>query len=222
MNLFVEASPTSTLLIEPAKVEVKNSKNYDPNNVYNLSKVRFRNQSYNFPDFSPSQLRIWIEEWVAKGIAVYQYPITLNADYGISANGIPDEDPISHNNTPGDLNYAILTEFIDNTEHNKELELIVYSNNASDLTKDYTEFKLLNNIDSSKPPVDPTDPIDPTDPTDSDNPSHPIVPIQPGEEEINSNTKKYLAWILPAVIIPLMGGEITIAIIIIRKRKRIR
>lgn len=121
MNLFVEASPTSTLLIGTAKVEVKNSKNYDPNNVYNLSKVRFRNQSYNFADFSPSQLRIWIEEWVAKGISVYQYPITLNADYGISANGIPDEDPISHNNTPGDLNDAILTEFIDNTEHNKEL-----------------------------------------------------------------------------------------------------
>ncbi|UZQ30539.1 MAG: hypothetical protein OHM56_03125 [Spiroplasma phoeniceum] len=127
LGLIVKSSSTSTLLIGTARVQVRNSSTYDPTNVRDLSKIKFENYKYNFADFTPEQLRTWIYKDVDNYMNTYGYnDMTLNEDYGISGNRIPDEDPITHHNTPGDLNDLLLKDFLDNSTGVKTLTIIVF------------------------------------------------------------------------------------------------
>ncbi|KAF0851398.1 ICEF-II [Spiroplasma poulsonii] len=122
------------MLIGTASVQVRNSSHYDPTKADDLSKIKFDNYSYNFQDFNINKIRNWIIDNVQNYLIKYNYlNIALNVDYGISGDGIPEQDPITHHNTPGNLSDSLLQKFLDTTQGKTNLLITVYADDASDL-----------------------------------------------------------------------------------------
>lgn len=133
-------------------------------------------------------MKNWIIKYINLGLKKSDYTdLVFNKDYGISINDIPPTDE-NHNNVPGYFNDEIFSDFLNNLENSKKITVIVYDNNASDLTEGKTEFILENYIDGNKPNPNPTDPTNHSDPIDLINPEMPT-----------SGDKKYLGWLLPVI-----------------------
>ncbi|WP_368486923.1 Mbov_0399 family ICE element protein [Spiroplasma sp. DGKH1] len=202
LKLTIKAATTSTLLIGTASVQVRNSTHYDPTKADDLSKIKFDNYSYNFQDFDIVKIRNWILNNVQNYLTKYNYlDITLNVDYGISGNGIPEQDPVTHHNTPGDLSDSLLQKFLDTTQGKTNLLITVYADDASDLAVGSSEFSLINDPGADPAPPDP-----------------PIPPIPTPKPTPKAN-QKYLAWLLPLTI-GTAGAGIGIYFYIHNKRKR--
>ncbi|WHQ37051.1 Mbov_0399 family ICE element protein [Spiroplasma sp. SV19] len=202
LELRVKASPTSTLLIGTASVQVRNSVSYDPVTVRDLSKIKFNQYKYNFNSFTAEELRNWIYQDVDNYMKIYGYnDIILNQDYGVSGNKIPRADPVTHHNTPGDLNDVLLNNFLNNISGIKTLTLIIYADNASDKTTGYSYHQLINDPESK--PVPPTPPL----------------PPNPDANPESPHSKKYLSWLLPVILCPLIVVSIGMIWLIIRKKK---
>ncbi|AGM25473.1 Mbov_0399 family ICE element protein [Spiroplasma chrysopicola] len=204
LNLSVNTLVTSTILIGNATLQVRNSSTYNPETSYDLSKIKFKDYKYDFSEFNAEDLRNWIYKDVENYLISYGYnDIFLNQDYGISANQIPNADPETHENTPGDLSDSILNDFLSSQNEVKTLKLFVYSSSTSDKTTGYSEYKLINDPESEIVPPEPPTPPDPNKP------------------DVNSQ-HKYLSWLLPIILLPILGLGIFMTWFIIRLRKKIK
>ncbi|AGM25324.1 hypothetical protein SCHRY_v1c07480 [Spiroplasma chrysopicola DF-1] len=202
VTVSVNTLVTSTLLIGNAFLSIRNSSTYNPETSCDLSAIQFKNYQYNFSKFSAEQLRNWIDEDVENYMASYKNNgIDLNEDYGISANKIPDENPETHANTPGDLSDVILNEFLKVETAVSTLKLFVYSASTSDKTTGYSEYTLINDPESEIVPPDPSTPPDP---------NNLVVNFQ----------HKYLSWLLPIILLPIVGLGIFLTWFIIRRHKK--
>ncbi|AXF95331.1 Mbov_0399 family ICE element protein [Spiroplasma phoeniceum] len=212
LDIKIKAKPLSSLLIGEAKGSIKNLKNYDPEKVVDLSKIKFKNGKYNFEGYTVEKLKQWIVGNINKGLYPKYSQLVFNQDYGISINNIPPEDD-NHNNVPGYFDDIIFKDFLDNTTQTKKITIFLYANNASDLTTGMTSFSLENDVNAIVPPDIPPGPIDPIDPN---------KPIIPEDNSNNGSDKRYLRWLLPVIIIPIIGIIIGGVWFYFRFKKRIR
>ncbi|WHQ37369.1 hypothetical protein [Spiroplasma sp. SV19] len=194
LKINIKALATSTLLIGNANVQVRNSSSYNPDLVSDLSKIKFKDYDFNFKEFTIDELRQWIIKNVTNYLDTYSFNnLVINTDYGITATEIPEADPVTHDNTPGDLSDKVLTEFLDTTTGKTSLTIILYANDASDLAIGSSSFNLVNN------PVSPPVPPDPPEPP------KPKPDAEPGESYFQKNK----AWIAAVIAITsvVSGGE---------------
>lgn len=218
LDIIIKTKQFSSILIGEANGSIKNSRNYDPEKVKDLSKIKFNNQKFNFAGFSIEEIKNWIIKYINLGLKKSGYTdLVFNKDYGISINDIPPTDE-NHNNVPGYFNDEIFSDFLNNLERSKKITIVVYANDASDLAEGKTEFVLENYINGDKPDPDPTNPTNPVDPIEPNpNPTNPTNPEIP-----TWGDKKYLRWLLPVIIIPIIGIIIGIIWFYFRFKKRIR
>ncbi|WFG95460.1 hypothetical protein M1771_04995 [Spiroplasma citri] len=212
LDIKIKAKPLSSLLIGEAKGSIKNSKNYDPEKVVDLSKIKFKSGKYNFEGYTIEKLKQWIIDNINKGLYPKYSQLVFNQDYGISINKIPPEDD-SHNNVPGYFDDIFFKDFLDNTTQTKKITVFLYANNASDLTTGMTSFSLENDVNAIVPPDIPPGPIEPIAPN---------KPIIPGYNSNDGSDKRYLRWLLPIIIIPIIGIIIGGIWFYFRFKKRIR
>ncbi|WFG96429.1 hypothetical protein M1771_10205 [Spiroplasma citri] len=163
-------------------------------------------------------MKNWIIKYINLGFKKSGYTdLVFNKDYGISINDIPPTDE-NHNNVPGYFNDEIFSDFLNNLERSKKITIVVYANDASDLSEGKTEFVLENYINGDKPDPDPTNPTNPVDSIELNpnltNPTNPEIPTW--------GDKKYLRWLLPVIIIPIIGIIIGIIWFYFLFKKRIR
>ncbi|WP_368487145.1 Mbov_0399 family ICE element protein [Spiroplasma sp. DGKH1] len=190
LKISVRATSTSTLLIGTASMQVRNSSNYDPDRADDLSKIKFENYTYNFNDFTIEQLRNWIIKNSQNYLDAYNYTdIILNTDYGISANEIPEQDPITHHNTPGDLSDNLLKDFLDTTTGIKTMTIVTYADDASDLAVGSSTYLITNDPGSEPVPPEPPTPPIPPDPSPHPKPSY---------------FEKNKAWIAAVIVISIL------------------
>lgn len=204
LTVSVSTLVTSTILIGNATLSTRNSSIYNPETSYYLSKIKFKDYTYNFAGQTPEQLRDWLLRNNDNYFKQYGYKsLVLNTDYGITGNKIPISDPNTHHNTPGDLSDELLTNFLDNSVEIRTLTIIVYADDATDLAVGQSQFILTNDSGSTLVPPDPPVPPNPLDP------------------DINFQ-HKYLLWLLPVILCPMIGIGIGVIWFIIRKKKRIK
>ncbi|MDQ7983033.1 MAG: hypothetical protein REH79_02280 [Spiroplasma sp.] len=137
VTLTIDALDTSTIIRNSTKVDVRNSKNINSDQLFDLSKVTFLIRRNNFSQFTVAKLKQWIIADIRQ-----QLPndLTIAQDYLI--NNLDDQT---------------LTNFITNLEI-FELKITIASTPDSNKTENSAFFIIINDPDADIAPTIPPDP----------------------------------------------------------------
>ncbi len=195
INLYIMAINTSSLLIGRKEFTIINNKDFEENNVLDLSKINnLKEIKYNFTNLSNEKkqnfVKNYIYDYVEKILESYK-PINIKWDY------IYKEDYyISINSKDGvdikdlDTFEKTISLFL-NSKEESSIEVFINSSDDSIKLSGFTSYKIINDPSSKE-----VAPDKPTPPTPPDNKNH--------QEDKTKIYKKNLWWIISCVI-PFIG-----------------
>jgi len=171
LMININSITTSTRAIGNTTIKIKNSPQYDPKHVIDLSNIKLQTWEYDFHNFTIDQIRKWIID-----------DIKINFINQGASNLIYDLDYHVSNLTDG-----ILKDFLDNRKAIKTLVFTIRADDDHMQVQGSTTLMLINNAKATPAPSNPPTPEDP----------NPPIPLPNQSWFSNGNN---LAWFLPLTI----------------------
>ncbi|WP_346350231.1 Mbov_0399 family ICE element protein [Spiroplasma endosymbiont of Calodromius spilotus] len=248
ITIKIKALNTSMFLIgETNQFKVINNLNYDESKVIDLSKIKYKNQEYNFKDKTKDNIfNNYIMEYIKQGFKINKLDEILkqDIDYQISLQGV--------NGGKININDNELQEFMKKIQENKysELKITIYALDDSLKVIGNISYKLINNPITENAPSKPNEipptegiipnipnkPMNPNNPNgnngngDNNNPNKPEKPNKPMNPNHNENNesgwKKFFKkpvnlFFMTLISCGIVGGFITWIIIKNQLNKKI-
>lgn len=175
--MIVQALSTSTKVFGLTKLNIRNDKEYDEKNVFDLSQLKFQIFELDFSRKTVDELMVWIGKAITNQLNLYHVNLQENIDYIIS-----------------NFSEQTLRDFI-NVKVKTDLTLEMIATDESNLAKNSCEINLINNPEF---PVAPPKPPLPPDPNKGDPDKW-----DPNTDENFFNQNKI--WIATTIVVIALG-----------------